>query len=152
MAGQNQLDLFGGAAAPPAPAKGRAAQGPIGPAEHPPELTTLAAAMPAGLRMGTSSWAFTGWGGLVYDKAYPQNRLSREGLAAYAQHPLLRGVGVDRSYYAPPAAEEFAAYAAVVPAEFRFLVKAHEACTIAVYPRHARYGAPRGHPGLVTPD
>ncbi len=145
MAGHNQLDLFGGPATPEPPPK-LAARGPVGPAEHPLELSELALAMPAGLRMGTSSWAYTGWGGLVYDRAYPQNRLSREGLAAYARHPLLRGVGVDRSYYAPPTADEFAAYAAVVPAGFRFLVKAHEACTIAVYPRHARYGALRGQP------
>ena len=143
MSGPNQLDLFGGA---PEPSPKLAARGPVGPAEHPAELAELARAMPSGLRMGTSSWAYTGWGGLVYDRAYPQNRLSREGLAAYAAHPLLRGVGVDRSYYAPLAAADFAAYAALVPADLRFLVKAHDACTIPVYPRHARYGALRGQP------
>ena len=150
MPGQDQLDLFGAAAVPPATAKlasrTTASHGPVAPAEQLAELAELARAMPPGLRMGTSSWAYTGWGGLVYDKAYPQNRLSREGLAAYAKHPLLRGVGVDRSYYAPPTADEFAAYAAAVPPGFCFLVKAHEACTIAVYPRHARYGALRGQP------
>ena len=144
MPGHNQLDLFGGPATPEAAPAKKQPRGPVGPAEHPPELSELARAMPSRLHIGTSSWAYPGWAGLVYDKAHPQARLSREGLAAYAKHPLLRGVGVDRSYYAPPSAEEFAAYAAVVPAEFRFLVKAHEACTIAIYPRHARYGALRG--------
>jgi uncharacterized protein YecE (DUF72 family) len=153
MAGQNQLDLFGGALAPEPSAREKAkaaARAPIEPAVHPSalatELAALRRALPKGLRMGTSSWAFTGWAGLVYDQPYPQNRLSREGLAAYAKHPLLRAVGVDRSYYAPLKSEEFAAYAELVPADFRFLVKAHEACTIAVYPRHARYGALRGQP------
>jgi uncharacterized protein YecE (DUF72 family) len=28
-------------------------------------------------------------------------RLARTGLRAYAQHPLLRSVGIDRTYYAP---------------------------------------------------
>jgi uncharacterized protein YecE (DUF72 family) len=146
MAGHDQLDLFGGPpAAAPAP-RGRASAGPVAAHAHAPALAELAARMPAGLRMGTSSWAYTGWAKLVYDRAYPTARLSREGLGAYAGHPLLRAVGVDRSYYAPPTADEFAAYAAAVPAEFRFLVKAHEACTIAVWPRHARYGAQRGQP------
>ncbi len=147
MPGQNQLDLFG-LAAPEEPArasrKRAAPRGPVGPAEHSPDLSALAQAMPAGLRVGTSSWAYPGWAGLVYDAPHPVKELSREGLAAYAKHPLLRAVGIDRSYYAPPKAEEFAAYAEVVPPDFRFLVKAHEACTIAVYPRHARYGAQRG--------
>jgi uncharacterized protein YecE (DUF72 family) len=150
MPGQNQLDLFG-AAAPEEPARAprksaARSAAPVGPAEHSPELAALAQALPAGLRIGTSSWAYPGWAGLVYDAPHPQPRLSREGLAAYARHPLLRAVGVDRSYYAPLKPEEFAAYAEVVPADFRFLVKAHEACTIAVYPRHARYGALRGQP------
>lgn len=146
MSGHDQLDLFGGA---PTPVAARAAAGvavPVAPAVHPPELAELAARLPADLRLGTSSWAYPGWADLVYDRAHPQQRLSRTGLRAYAAHPLLRAVGVDRSYYAPLAAAEFAAYAAEVPADFRFLVKAHEACTIAVYPRHARHGALRGQP------
>lgn len=146
MAGHNQLDLFG--APPPAaprPARGAAAV-PVAPAEHPPELAALAQVMPPLLRLGTSSWAYPGWSELVYDRPHPLPRLSREGLPAYAAHPLLRAVGIDRSYYAPLKEEEFAAYAAQVPADFRFLVKAHDACTIAVYPQHARYGAMRGQP------
>ncbi len=142
MPGQDQLDLFGGAPTPVA----APARGPVTAAPQPPELARLAAQLPDELRLGTSSWAFPGWADIVYDRAYPQQRLSRAGLRAYAAHPLLRAVGIDRSYYAPLAAAEFAAYAAEVPAEFRFLVKAHEACTIAVYPRHAHYGALRGQP------
>ncbi len=148
---RDQLDLFGG---PPTPVTHRAVSGrtPVAAHAHPPELAELAARMPATLRMGTSSWAFSGWADLVYAREYPQQRLSREGLPAYAAHPLLRAVGVDRSYYAPPSEAEFAAYAAAVPPDFRFLVKAHEACTIAVYPRHARYGAQRGQPNPLFLD
>lgn len=144
MPGSDQLDLFGAPA--PAPSARAASRQPVAPHPQPPELAALAARLPRTLHMGTSSWAFAGWSDIVYAHPYPQQRLSREGLAAYAAHPLLRAVGVDRSYYAPPTVDEFAAYAAAVPADFRFLVKAHEACTIAVWPRHARYGAQRGQP------
>ena len=87
--------------------------------------------------MGTSSWAFPGWRGIVYrveDERTPksyQSLLSRHGLFAYAQHPLLRSVGIDRTYYGPLTAGEFAHYAELVPDDFRFLVKAHELLTRA---------------------
>ncbi|MBM4114603.1 MAG: DUF72 domain-containing protein, partial [Phycisphaerae bacterium] len=50
----------------------------------------------------------------------------RDGLRAYAQHPLLRTVGVDKTYYRPAPIEEFMRLAEQVPRDFRFLVKAHE--------------------------
>ena len=46
------------------------------------------------------------------------------GLAAYAQHPLLRLVGIDRGYYQPLPRSDFVRYASQVPTGFRFLVKA----------------------------
>lgn len=139
-----QLDLFGGPPQeqPPEPPARRA----LGPAAVPEELAALARRLPPLLRFGTSSWAYPGWAGIVYDQPATQQRIAREGLGPYARHPLLRAVGIDRSYYGPLRRDEFAAYAAQVPADFRFLVKAHEACTIAVWPRHARYGKSRGLP------
>ena len=75
--------------------------------------------------LGTSSWSFPGWSGLVYGRpAASESRLARDGLAAYASHPLLTTVGIDRGFYAPLDAATFAGYAAQVPAGFRFLVKA----------------------------
>ena len=50
--------------------------------------------------------------------------LSREGLRAYAAHPVLSCAGIDRGYYAPLSATELARYAAQVPERFRFVVKA----------------------------
>jgi uncharacterized protein YecE (DUF72 family) len=55
--------------------------------------------------------------------------LARRGLAAYARHPLLRAVGIDRTFYAPVEASVLAAYAEAVPDDFRFLVKAPAAVT-----------------------
>lgn len=104
----------------------------------------LAATLPPTLHLGTSSWTFPGWAGLVYGGKPSQAWLTREGLAAYAGHPLFRTVGVDRTYYATVSADVLAGYAAQVPDDFRFLVKAAEACVVARFPGHPRYGALRG--------
>ncbi len=135
----DQLSLFAPSqVAPPA----RKAQ--LGAAPPTDDLRAVASVMPPSLRLGTSSWSFPGWNGIVYDREASTQRLARDGLAAYAQHPLLRTVGIDRTFYAPVNAGVFADYAAQVPTDFRFLIKAHEACTLARYPQHPRYGAQRG--------
>ena len=80
--------------------------------------------LPANIRLGTSSWFFPGWRGLVYDGVHPQTALSKKGLAAYSQIPLLRTVSLDRTFYAPITTIEYARYAAQVPDSFSFVVKA----------------------------
>ena len=84
-----------------------------------------------GLYLGTSSWSFPGWAGIVYDSKVSQTTLARHGLAAYARHPLFRTVCIDRTYYSPITAEDFARYESAVPEDFRFVVKAHELVTSA---------------------
>jgi uncharacterized protein YecE (DUF72 family) len=126
--------------------------GGIGPAPVSAEVEELGRELPRGVYLGGSTWSFPGWAGLVYDREYPQGRLAREGLAAYAKHPLLRAIGVDRTHYAPVEAAELARYAEQVPDDFRFLVKAHEACTLTRYPDHPRYGAQRGQPNPLYLD
>jgi uncharacterized protein YecE (DUF72 family) len=98
-------------------------------ADPPQALTTLARRLPAGLRLGTSSWSFPGWAHLVYAGPEPKAVLSRDGLTAYARHPLFGTVGVDSGFYAPLDAHRLARWAAQVPADFRFLVKAPAAVT-----------------------
>jgi uncharacterized protein YecE (DUF72 family) len=99
------------------------------------------------------SWTFPGWDGLVYAPGTPAKRLPFEGLTAYAQHPLLRAVEIDRSYYEPLPASIFEDYASRVPDDFRFLVKAHQDCTVVRYPTHDRYGGKRGllNPRFLDP-
>lgn len=87
-------------------------------------LQTLRQTLPANLRMGTSSWSYPGWIGSVWAREYPPQRLSKQGLSAYARHPLLRAVSLDRAFYQPLVANQYAAYAAQVPDDFRFVVKA----------------------------
>jgi len=96
------------------------------------ELAQQLAPLTPGLRMGTSSWSFPGWRGLVWQGDHREAELAREGLRAYAGHPLLRTVSLDRSFYRPMSAAEYAALAAQVPADFRFMVKAPAQITDAV--------------------
>jgi uncharacterized protein YecE (DUF72 family) len=81
------------------------------------------------VHLGTSSWTFPGWQGLVYAGTHASDRLARYGLAAYAQHPLMRTVGLDRAFYAALPESEFRELAELTPTGFRFLVKAHQVVT-----------------------
>jgi uncharacterized protein YecE (DUF72 family) len=104
-------------------------------------LRAIADRLPSTLRMGTSSWSFPGWRGLVYSSAESAATLSREGLREYARHPLLRTVGIDRSYYAPLPDEDLRRYADQLPDGFLCCVKAPGAITAYTIP-----GSPRPHP------
>lgn len=149
----SQLDLFSGNPThAPTPVR-RRGKAPIEPAPVASQVRALVPELPPSLRMGTSSWSFSGWTGLIYADAYPTSRLAREGLTAYSQHPLLRTVGVDRTHYATVTSDVLAGFAAAVPDHFRFLVKAHEACTLARFPGHARYGSHRNqvNPRFLDP-
>lgn len=104
----------------------------VEPAIIDPALIELAQALPAHLRLGTSSWNYPGWDGLVWNGEYAETNLSRYGLAAYAQHPLFRTVSVDRSFYRPLNVAQFAEYASQVSQDFRFVVKAPSLVTDAL--------------------
>jgi uncharacterized protein YecE (DUF72 family) len=106
----------------PPPKRRAAAGGDVAPAFQSPLLQ--APVLPSDIRLGTSSWFFPGWRGLVYEGIHPQTALSRKGLAAYAEIPLLRTVSLDRTFYAPISAVEYARYASQVPDDFSFVVKA----------------------------
>ena len=106
------------------------------------ELTRVKAQLPPNIRFGTSSWSFPGWGDLVWkpgSRAPSAAKLSREGLSAYAAHPLFGAVGLDRTYYAPIDAKQFRAYAAQAPETFRFIVKADRRLMSPHLPSDAGY-------------
>lgn len=113
----------------------------VEPAPIDPTLAALAATLSPRVRLGTASWNYPGWTGLVWARDYPEASLSRHGLAAYARHPLFRTVSLDRSFYRPLTAAQFAGYAAQVPADFRFMVKAPGLVTDAL----VRDGSGRGN-------
>ena len=107
-----QPGLFESQTAAP-PRRRAAGAGDVRPARDSPLLE--APLLPPDVRLGTSSWFFPGWRGLVYDGVHPQATLSRKGLAAYAHIPLLRTVSLDRTFYAPISVVDYARYASQVP-------------------------------------
>ena len=127
--------------------------GPIEAAAASEELLRLARHLPERVYLGTSSWAFPGWQGLVYGGEYAESRLARQGLAAYGRHPLLRAVGIDRGYYQALDSAEWARTAREVPERFRFLIKAPAAVTDAVTRggRHAPGQAVSANPRFLDP-
>ena len=132
-----QLNLFGDADA-------------VDPADVTDDVRRLGRSLPAAIHLGTSSWSFPGWTGLVFaprnGKPATEQVLARHGLPAYAAHPLLRTVSLDRTFYAPLTREEFAAYAAQVPEAFRFVVKAPAAFTDPVLRKPGSGEAARDNP------
>ncbi|TAM55574.1 MAG: DUF72 domain-containing protein [Paraburkholderia sp.] len=157
MADENddpQFDLFGNSdAGPPEPAPPRASNPPTSgggpaaagdtpgqrprrtkavlPATPSPDVLDAAQALPRQVHLGTSSWSFPGWEGIVYGQAYSDAKLARDGLGAYGAHPLLRTVSIDRSFYAPLSVADYLRYAQQVPDDFRFIVKAPASVTDA---------------------
>jgi uncharacterized protein YecE (DUF72 family) len=148
----NQLSLFDDDTDPPATGQ-HADAAPASPVEHAepsPELVRMAAALPVGVRLGTSSWSFPGWTGLVWAADASKAVLSRDGLKAYARHPLFGTVGVDSGFYAPLDAARLTRWAEQVPADFRFLVKAP--ATVTQRNQRDRAGRWRPNPSFLDPD
>ncbi len=138
-------------ALPTPPRHARRAPTGVQPADADDATRTLARALPAGLYLGTSSWHFPGWAGLVWGGDYAEAKLSKEGLSAYAQHPLLGSVSLDRAFYRPLSASQYARYAAQVPPGFRFVVKAPAlVCDALVRAEDGRGMAP--NPAFLNAD
>ena len=125
----------------------------VDPAPVPEAVQRLGEALPGRIHLGTSSWSFPGWTGLVYaagnGKPATEQMLARHGLAAYAKHPLFRTVSLDRTFYAPLSRDEFARYAAQVPDGFRFVVKASAAITDPVVRKPGSGEAARDNPTFL---
>lgn len=143
---EEQFDLFGKPACAPSenaepavaakptkatkPPKQSKSRGVL-PAPLQPELEAVAKRLPDAIHLGTSTWSFPGWRGIVYGDEYSNIKLSRDGLSAYGAHPLLRSVSIDRSFYAPLSLAEYARHASQVPDHFHFIVKAPASVTDA---------------------
>ena len=117
----------------------------------PDDVRDLGARLPQSLRLGTSSWSFPGWAGLVWSRAAESGELARDGLKAYAAHPLFRTVGLDRTYYRPMSAAALSDLRANVAPGFRFLVKAHQACLRPTISEHSTFGASESRVGDPNP-
>ena len=87
----------------------------------------------------------------MWDGDYPDAQLSKQGLAAYAQHPLMRTVSLDRGFYRPLTEGQYARYAAQVPDDFRFVVKAPSHVTDALVRGEDGRGR-QPNPAFLSPE
>lgn len=110
-------------------------------------IAKVVAELPPALFMGTSTWTYPGWTGLIYERPYPKTGASVAMLEEYARYPLFRTVGVDSFFYRPPTPELLRAYASVLPEGFRCVMKTWDRVTSHSL-RSPRQGAPPG----VNPD
>lgn len=94
-------------------------------------LLALAPRLSPRIWLGTSSWSYPGWQGSVWEGRHGESNLARNGLSAYARHPLLRAVSIDRGFYQSLTASQYERYAQQVPEDFRFTVKAPSLVTDA---------------------
>jgi len=117
------------------------------------ELMKMRAAELAGkgVFIGTSSWKYEGWRGMLYDEAryvyrgkFAKTRFERDCLAEYAE--VFKTVCVDAAYYTFPRPEYLQKLAEAVPEDFRFGFKVTDAVTLKKYPNLARFGAMAGKP------
>ncbi|HEY0789831.1 MAG TPA: DUF72 domain-containing protein [Chthoniobacterales bacterium] len=113
----------------------------------------LAGMAAKGAWVGTSSWKYPGWLGLLYDRSryeargrYSERRFEEECLAEYAL--FFRSVCVDAGYYKFPDARYLEKLCSQVDAGFRFTFKVTDTITLQRYPKLPRFGT---HAGLVNP-
>ena len=121
---EGQIELFDVPQAPP-----RSARRAVRAATLNASDAQLCLELPKRLYLGTSSWSFPGWSGIVYDRVYNNKQLANEGLTGYASLGPFKTVCIDRGFYGPIRVEEYRRYADSVPDDFRFVVKADGAVT-----------------------
>ena len=114
------------------------------------ELKRQAAEVAArGVYIGTSSWKYPGWSGLLYDPAryeyrgkFAQTRFNRNCLAEYAE--VFKTVCVDAAYYSFPTPEYLEGMAGQVPEDFLFGLKVTDTITVKKFPNLERFGDQAG--------
>jgi uncharacterized protein YecE (DUF72 family) len=114
----------------------------------------IAALAQDGIYVGTSSWKYEGWLGLIYSpekylryfKSTPpkmqKDRFQRTCLAEYAQ--TFKTVCLDAGFYQFPTAKLLDSYLTQVPSDFRMSLKVTEDITVKRFPNLPRYGKRAG--------
>ncbi len=102
-----------------------------------------------GIFIGTSSWKYPGWTGLIYEEQryhyrgkFAEARFERTCLAEYAE--VFRTVCVDAAYYQFPSEKYLAGLAAQVPDDFQFTFKVTDDITLKRFPNLPRFGTRAG--------
>jgi uncharacterized protein YecE (DUF72 family) len=109
----------------------------------------VAALAANGVFIGTSSWKYPGWRGMLYDESryvyrgkFAMSRFEKNCLAEYAE--VLKTVCVDGAYYKFPGEKYLAGLVAQVPTDFQFAFKVTDAITIRKYANLPKFGVRAG--------
>lgn len=109
-------------------------------------LTRLAS---HGVYVGTSSWKYPGWCGLIYGNnryeyrgKFAKARFEAGCLGEYAE--VFKTVSVDATYYAFPSQEFLSGLVSQVPHDFKFGFKVTGDITQKKFPKHPRFGKRAG--------
>ena len=102
-----------------------------------------------GVFIGTSSWKYAGWRGMLYDEAryvyrgrFAESRFERLCLTEYAE--VFKTVSVDASFYKFPGRRWLEGMVAQVPPDFQFAFKVTDEITTKRFPRISRLGRRAG--------
>lgn len=124
-----------------------------GPVPKPPfdprNLFHLAA---RGVYLGTSSWKYRGWEGMIYQGGYASEaQFQRASLREYTSY--FPCVGVDFTYYAWPVADMMAYLVESTPENFRLCPKVTKRITMSSFPNLPAYGkwAGKKNPDFLHP-
>jgi len=106
---------------------------------------TLSALAADGVFIGTSSWKYPGWRGMLYDESryvyrgkFAETRFERNCLAEYAE--VFKTVCLDAAYYQFPSEKYLSGLASQVTADFQFAFKVTDEITIKKFPNLPRHG------------
>ena len=101
--------------------------------------------------LGTSSWKYSGWCGLLYDESrylwrgkFAEKRFEQRCLAEYAE--VFKTVCVDAAYYRFPDQRYLENLVAQVPEDFRLSLKVTDDITLKKFTNLPRFGLRAGKP------
>ena len=104
-----------------------------------------------GVFIGTSSWKYAGWRGMLYDESryvyrgkFAESRFERNCLGEYAE--VFKTVCVDAAYYKFPGEASLLGLRSQVPSDFQFAFKVTDDITIKKFPNQPRFGIRGGKP------
>ena len=104
-----------------------------------------------GVFIGTSSWKYPGWRGMLYDESryvyrgkFAVSRFEKNCLTEYAE--VFKTVCLDAAYYKFPDAKYLGGLVAQVPPDFQFAFKVTDAITLRHFVNLPRFGARAGKP------
>src|SRR5258707_1264827 len=96
-----------------------------------------------GVYIGTSSWKYAGWRGLLYDESryvyrgkVAESRFEKQCLSEYAE--VFKTVCVDAAYYRFPDRRYLEGMVSQVPSDFLFGFKVTDEITIKKFINHPR--------------